>query len=69
MAERIGYDELLESRVKQLQEIDDVVAAIRRYCAIDPSSVVAKGVIHRLDGLREDLAEMIRVAKAESAAF
>jgi len=66
MPERIGYDELLSARVRQLQQIDERLAAMLR----TPNGLwdweSTKTALHRL---RRDIGDMIRVAKAESDAF
>lgn len=65
MAEHHGYDELLESRVKQLQEIDERIAGIQWKFRSHDQDWLAK----ELQELRYDLETMVRAAKAESDAF
>jgi predicted nucleic acid-binding OB-fold protein len=56
-------DELLDSRVKQLKEIDDRLHRIQKRIS---SSDFPWGAI---ESLRYDIADMIRVAEEEYAAF
>ena len=60
--ERIGYDELLAARVVQLREIDERLEAIYR-------KAILYDVTGEIRRLRNDIADMIRRAEAESAAF
>jgi hypothetical protein len=60
----VGYDELLFERVKQLREIDDRLERIFR-----TGGEMSAKVAHELIVLRRDVADMIRQAEAEHAAF
>ena len=63
--ERIGYDSLLAARVKQLKEIEDAVTLIVRDLFVgEPKKARAKA-----EQLRNDIADMIRVAEEEHKAF
>jgi hypothetical protein len=66
MNERIGYDELLESRVRQLREIDERLEAIEKECRNGGDQHTAWKLSHQL---RVEISVMIARAEAESEAF
>ena len=66
MPEPIGYDSLLESRVRQLREIDERLGALLR----TPNGLWDwESTKLGIERLRRDIAYMILAAEAESAAF
>lgn len=62
-AEKIGYDHILDQRVKQLREIDERLEVIHDCDRIDD------GVRFALRLLRDGIARMIRAAQEEYDAF
>ena len=63
--DKIGYDHLLERRVKQLREIDDQIQALMWRAPNHDAAWLQQN----LQFIRTDIAQMIRVAQAESDAF
>ena len=63
LTERIGYDELLAARVAQLKEIE------YRLYEITNKYQLYYGAEAMVLRLRMDIADMIRIAEAEHAAF
>ena len=65
---KIGYDELLQARVRQLKEIQDRIGyAIKRFCR-NPTADMHDGLC-LLNSLRTDIGVMIERAECKHTNF
>ena len=69
--EKIGYDELLQARVKQLKYLDDCLERIVRHVQYKEPGPAPNGqaVMFAIAEMRRDLEYLIHVAEEEHAAF
>lgn len=68
MNEKIGYDELLHARVEQLKGIDEQLEQIGKRLSRS-ATLIAQDAEHDIQLLRNELADMIRLAEEEHTHF